>query len=152
MSKPRYAIGLDPGRSTGVAIYDREADAIIHGETLDFWRVFDLLANYPPDVAEVIAEDCSLNKPTFRHKAGAGVQDRMARNVGAVQRESVLLIEGLRRLGYNVLAVRPQSSKWDDAMCRRVTGWNRRTSQHVRDAIKLCFKANAIGAGVRAAA
>lgn len=139
MSK-QYTIGIDPGAHCGIAVYSRALRQIIRAETLDFWSAFDLcIAEYPPETCDVIVEDCSKNKPRFRHKEGFGVQDRMSRNVGAVQRESVLLIDGLRRRGYNVIAERPQSAKWDAETVKRVTGWSKRTSAHCRDAIKLCF-------------
>lgn len=139
MSELRYTIGIDPGTRTGLAIYDRQLDAIVYGQTLTFWKVFDVLKKYGPDEAEVIVEDCSMNKPRFRHKEGFRIQDRMSRNVGSVQRESVLIIEGIERLGYRVLGIKPTSGKWDDRTCKRVTRWMERTSQHVRDAIKLCY-------------
>lgn len=141
MSKT-YTIGIDPGSSTGFAIWHRTERRIAGALTTDFWGVFEALAEYPPDVADIIVEDASLNNPTFRQKGTGHYQDRLARNVGFVQRESQLLIEGLRRAGYTVIAVRPQSAKWDAATCARFTGFNGRISQHARDAIKLCFGVN----------
>lgn len=138
MSK-QYTIGIDPGSATGFAVYNRTTNKIDRAETLDFWSAFDACLAYLPEMVDIIVEDCSLNKPRFRTKDGAGVQDRMSRNVGMVQRESVLLIQGLRRKGYNVHGERPQSEKWDAATAERITGYRQRTSQHVRDALKLCF-------------
>lgn len=139
----QFTIGIDPGASTGFAVWDRRVKAITDAATLDFWTIIDRIAEYyPPESCDLIIEDASLNKPRFRHKAGTGVQDRMSRNVGQVQRESVLLIEGLRRKGYNVIAVRPQSAKWDAEQCKRYAGYDKRCSQHARDAIKLCAGVN----------
>lgn len=135
----QYTIGIDPGTATGFAVYNRTTNRIDRAETLDFWSAFDACLVYLPETVDIIVEDASMNKPRFRTKEGAGVQDRMSRNVGMVQRESVLLIEGLRRKGYHVHAERPQSAKWDAEAVERITGHKARTSQHARDAIKLCF-------------
>jgi hypothetical protein len=136
----QYTIGIDPGTSTGIAVFDRNSRQIVRAETLDFWAAYDLcLAEYPPAICDLIIEDCSKNKVQVYARLNAYRGSRVAANVGGVKRESQLLIDGLRRRGYNVVAIRPQGSKWDTETVKRITGWNRRVSEHARDAIRLCF-------------
>jgi hypothetical protein len=135
-----YTIGIDPGTNTGVAWFDRLTGRIVRAETLDFGRTLALLdAEYSPDCCDLIVEDASLNRPTFRRSNDPRRQDRMSRNVGFVQRESRLLIAELRRRGYTVMTVRPCSAKWNAEMVKRIARWDKRCSQHSRDAIALCW-------------
>lgn len=137
----RYTIGIDPGRSTGFAVYDRETNKILCAQSLTFWDLFKILPCYPPRVADVIVEDARLNKPTFREHGdiGARKREKISRNVGSVQAESRLIIEGLQLLGYNVLPIRPAGEKWDAETVARITGYTHRTNEHARDAIRLCY-------------
>jgi hypothetical protein len=136
----QYTIGIDPGTHTGVAVYHRPTERIVDACTVDFSRALEFVEqNYKPDECDLIIEDASLNKPTFRKGKSDRAQDRMARNVGMVQRESRLLIAEFRRRGYRVLAVRPTSGKWNADVTKRVTGYAQRCSQHARDAIALCW-------------
>lgn len=138
----RYCIGVDPGRNTGVAVYDRQTDDIILARTVGFWALFrEVLSHYPPDQADVIVEDARLNKPTFAKENDAGdrKREKISRNVGSVQAESRLIIEGLRLMGYNVKAIRPLGEKWDARTVERITGYSGRISEHARDAIRFCY-------------
>lgn len=142
MSGKKYTIGIDPGKQTGMAVYGRLSDQIEYAKTLDFFSVQDVcLAHYPPQEADVIIEDCQAWKAIYaRHGGMDGARMRkLAQNVGQVKRETGLLIETFRRLGYNVVTEPPISKKWDAKTVERVTGYKGRTSQHVRDAIKLAF-------------
>lgn len=55
----------------------------------------------------------------------------------SVQRESVLLAEGLRRQGFRVYLERPTTAKWDESMFRSVTKYTGKVSQHAIDSAKL---------------
>ena len=144
MSEARYTIGIDPGTHTGFAVYDRAFDALVECCALSFWEAFDLLArDYPPSKAEIIVEDCNLNKSVYAardHKSTT----RMREHIGYVKRETALLIEGLERKGYRVVRVRPQSAKWDADYFQRITKWRGRTNEHARDAAKLCHGVRSI--------
>jgi hypothetical protein len=138
----RYCIGCDPGVRCGVAVFDRLTDQIILARTVSFWQFFrEVLPGYPPDQADVIVEDARLNKPTFAkaNDQGGNKREKISRNVGSVQAESRLIIEGLRLLGYNVLPIKPSGEKWDASTVERVTGYARKTSSHARDAIRFCY-------------
>lgn len=146
-----YLIGLDPGKSTGFCLYDKTAKIIIKLCTLEFWEIFDIEAEIWKHVAKgkisFVIENSSLNKPTFA-KAGDGkelTRQKISRNVGMNQRESVLLIEGIRRLGYEVKEVTPSkksayTGKITVPMFKAMTGWKGSSSQHARDAAMLVIQ------------
>lgn len=138
----RYTMGIDPGVATGVCLYDRQERKIVLAETLDFHGTIDLCRkDYPPDTVDIIIEDCRAHRSLYaRYDAKGGMKlRRIAQNVGQVKRETGLLIESLRRLGYTVVTEVPISHKWDSETLRRITGWTKRTSQHARDAVKLAY-------------
>lgn len=146
-SRKRFTVGIDPGRNTGVAVFDRQTGQIILARTVDFWTLFlEIIEDFPPEVTDVVVEDARKNKPTFAKLGDDGERKRekISRNVGGVQAESRLVIEGLKALGYTVLPIRPGGEKWTDEYCKRITGYQGRTSSHVRDAIRFCYGINFI--------
>ena len=66
-------------------------------------------------------------------------QLKIAQNAGAVQREAELLVEGLRRLGYDVVEHEPSTSKkWDHQSLEGLIGeWNGPSNEHTRDALMM---------------
>jgi hypothetical protein len=149
----RYCIGIDPGVHCGVAVFDRWIDQIILARTVGFWTLFrEVLPAYPPDQADVIVEDARLNKPTFAKDSDQGgrKREKISRNVGSVQAEGRLIIEGLRLLGYTVAPIKPSGGKWDASTVARITGYTGRASEHARDAIRFCYGVKAIRAEINA--
>lgn len=151
--RKRYAIGIDPGTETGIAVYDRQTGQIVLAQTVDFWTLFlEVLKDYPPDQTDVIVEDARLNKPTFAKEGDWHMnpdrfirkREKISRNVGGVQIESRLIIQGLKARGYAVKPIRPSGEKWDARTCQRITGYTGRTSSHARDAIRFCYNVNFI--------
>ena len=156
-AKKRFVIGVDPGVKTGFAVWDRESGKFVTIETRDFWGVMLPLIcdteNLLPHAiirnttAEFIVEVAHY-APTFiqrREKATSiGTADRMSRNVGGVTREAQLIVSGLRACGYTVIETKPlgKAKKAADDVrdFERLTGWTKQTSQHARDAARLCFQ------------
>lgn len=156
-SRFRFVIGIDPGVKTGIAIWDRESSRLVMVETMDFWGVMlplvcDIDNLLPGNVirntnTEFVVEIAHY-APTFRERRGkatsVGTADRMSRNVGGVTREAQLLVAGLRACGYTVTERRPigkaKRAADDVEQFERQTGWTERTSQHARDAARLCFQ------------
>lgn len=130
-------VGIDPGANTGVALYDRASKTILEAKTLDFWRAFDFVCAFSKDEIAVIVEDPGLNRPTFREHGNA-YRENISQKVGGNKAEARLMIEGLRRMGYLVRTVKPNTAKWTIDQVKRNTGYTGKTSEHSRDAIKLC--------------
>ena len=143
--KQRYVVGIDPGEHTGVAVYDRDYKQFLAVRTMDFWTAFEFVtANYEASETLLVIENGSLNKFTNRQYTedkSSATGERISRNVGMNNRESDLLIEGLRRQGFEVREFKPISGngKWSPDQARRYTGYTGRTNEHVRDAMRLAF-------------
>ena len=142
-SKKRYVVGIDPGVSTGVAWYDRHEKRVYDYGTSDFWKVHLDFAHgleWKSSVVVVI-EAPKKTRLYARQDAEQGHRrrEKIAANAGGNAREAELLADGLESLGYEVRRVTPSRTKWDAEQLKRFTGIEKRTNQHVRDAIALCY-------------
>jgi hypothetical protein len=91
------------------------------------------------DVAGVVIEDArSVGLYAKRGERGRK-RDRVARNVGMIDRDVQLWLDLCDRLGLPVATERPTRKKWDAETFRNVTGWEGRTNEHARDAGRLVF-------------
>ena len=133
-------VGLDPGRHTGHAVYHVAEDRLASVKTLDFWQVVEDATHRDPRHTLYVVERPDLNRPTFFHgQTSPRKREKISRNVGANMREATLLIEHLKSRGFVVVEVRPSQTKWSADLFRQITGFAKRTSEHGRDAGRLCF-------------
>ena len=142
MKKP-FVIGIDPGVQTGIAWYDRRERRVFDYETTDFWSVYSRFEEVRAwrFEAVIVIETPKKTRLYARQDAEAGHRrrEKIAANAGGNSREAELLAEGLEALGYEVRRVTPTRTKWTAEHLAKYTGITRRTSQHVRDAIALCY-------------
>jgi hypothetical protein len=146
-----YAIGIDPGVNTGFAVYDRKQRVLARCETGTFWSIYDAVVDtYRPGDAVIIIEcakriplyggrytEVEARDPTARQKLG---RDKIASNIGANIREATLLAERFKSLGYDVRLTPPlKAAKWKSEEFQRITKFTGRTSNHARDAARLCY-------------
>lgn len=136
-----YIIGIDPGTSTGFAVYDTIEEKLIALETTTFWGVLNLLEETWGEETVLIVIEVPESKHVWHNGGTAkGSVQRTALNVGSVIREAELLAEGLERAGYDVKRVNPRG-KVKAGDFNKVTGWEGKTNQHVRDAGLLAYSA-----------
>ena len=138
-------IGIDCGKKTGVAVWDVNAQRFSIIKTLDFWSAFEWIVNeFSVKKTGIFVEDPAQNKPVWRRATMKNHEfQKKCQHVGGVKRESLLLIEGLERRGYNVQALRPTKlsyTKMSSQSFKKITNYNKRTSEHGRDAAMLVFK------------
>ncbi|MFB3132293.1 MAG: hypothetical protein ACE10K_07210 [Rhodothermales bacterium] len=151
-SAPALIVGLDPGEQTGVAAYDPRARRLKYVFSLGFWMVVSMFetelgpeqpadGSAPGPVVLVVIEDARKLPVYGRHdKVRGRRRDRLARNIGRIDRDTQLWVEYLERRGYRVLLARPsREQKWDAATFKRITRYQGRTNQHARDAGMLVF-------------
>ena len=138
----RIFIGIDPGVSTGYALWE---DDKLYVDTGTFWSVVGTLEQFGRDARPegteivVVIEDPNLNRPVFPRGVNPAMMLKVAQNVGANKRDAQLLIEWAESWELEVRRVRPVSKKWDAETFQKITGYNGRTSQHARDAAKLVY-------------
>jgi hypothetical protein len=137
-------IGIDPGKSTGLAIYDTETGQFDNVYSTTFWGAIAaidvLIAHSMPGKYELAAVvELPTTKAVWHKKAKTpGAKDRTAVNVGSVVREAELIVDYLKGSGIKVITQHPRG-KVDAAYFKRVTGWQGVTNSHSRDAAMMCF-------------
>ncbi len=134
-------IGIDPGKTTAIAVYDKENKKITSVSESDFWGCYRWLdqgikdsQGYSLNTVECIVIEVPRTKTNW-HKKGC---DITSANVGGIYREAELLADGIGRLGFKVIRQHPQG-KYTHKQVVKLTGWTERTNEHKRDAIMLCF-------------
>lgn len=137
----QFVLGIDPGVSCGFAVYSRTSQKLIRVETLTFWEAIEEVRLFAADWVKVVIEVADA-APVFWQRKGAAANQhtlsKIARNVGQVTREAQLMVEGLRRYGYQVIEAKPLGKKNAEDF-KRLTKWTERTNQHERDAGILAF-------------
>ena len=132
-------IGIDPGKKTGIALWDGKKIKFMG--SMPFWDAVQLLDRYAEVIPDAIVyiENPMLNKPVFARGNKRVVREMIAQRVGMNKRDAQLLIEYCKRLKLNVKQVKPSTSKWNAKELKTITGITDRTNEHVRDAIKLVY-------------
>lgn len=132
-------VGIDPGRTTGFAVWDRRAKKLAtvtsmatHAAMAEVKRLHDA-----GELHSVVFEDA-------RQRTWFGAMDAkvakyghaVREGAGAAKREATLWADYLKSLGVTVVAQKPLKggTKWSAAYFKRVTGWAERTNEHGRDA------------------
>jgi hypothetical protein len=142
------AIGIDPGKITGIAVWDAERFAFIeimssgiisamenvksHSETFSGGNIF------------VIVED-ARKRGVFdkADKEEAGYAKGARREgVGSIKRDCSIWEEFLRHHGIPYEMRRPIATKRDAERFARETGWTQQTNEHSRDAAMIVFQLN----------
>ena len=140
----RTVIAVDPGVTTGVAaILPHDENVAVRAYAEDFWTVYHrTISQDPSDTLLVVEAPYKTGVTHQRLIAGQkrlSAQLKIAQNAGSVQREAELLVEGLRKLGYDVLEHEPSTSKkWDHEGLEGLIGeWNGPSNEHTRDALMM---------------
>jgi len=135
----RFVIGIDPGKNTGFAVYDRHTRQLQILETLDFWKVYGRMRSFRLEDVPLIVVEVPETKHIW-HTPPDNVKalQRQAVTVGGVIREAVLLADGIEGLGFTVKRKHPLG-KCTHAKFAALTGWNKRTDEHQRDAGRLAW-------------
>lgn len=144
MKPPKIIIGIDPGTKTGFAYKDLRSQEYHAIETLgvldalDFAR--DLIAEYGKENVYLVFEDARQRK-----WFGDAGKEKL-QGVGSVKRDCSIWQEFCEKTGINWLAQKPKAgtTKYSPAYFKRITGWQKRTSEHARDAAILIHGYSAV--------
>lgn len=142
-----FVAGIDPGASTGVAIWSRKTDKILDWFTSDFVRVQHLLRSIFPNKEDLKIYIELPHKMMFENQAKAKAvrnipksRDQIVAAVGGNRRESQLLLLMLKDQGWDVEHVPPvNEKKWDQQRFELACKTNRQASEHERDAARLAM-------------
>ena len=129
-------VGVDPGVSTGIAIWSRTDKKLTTVQTTTIGAAMTMvkLMWEVGSLHSVVFEDARL-RTWFGSKGREALQ-----GAGSIKRECAIWEEFLTSLeGLPFKPVSPQSkgAKLNAAQFAKVTGWTGRTSEHARDAAML---------------
>lgn len=145
-SQAYYLIGIDPGASTGVCLYNRKNKTFsLH--TISPWEIIDLIDDFlvqsgdPPDRFHVVIEDPRQNATTFRRNVSMAELLKIAQNVGSNKRDTDWLEYLIQSIGLKVTLVKPVkgNSKWNRKTVKNLTGYKGQSNEHTRDALRMVW-------------
>lgn len=131
-------LGIDPGASTGVAVF--EHGALSRLITIDPAHIGRLLDGHQPE--RVIFEDSRLQSHVWAGAAKTkAAAIKIGRNVGEVDAWCKLIVAECGERGIPAHGISPKSkgSKLDAAQFAAATGWAGRSNEHERDAAMVAW-------------
>ena len=135
ITEKRLLIGIDCGVKTGYAVYDQIDKKLVAVETRTIISAMQQIRFLIDTVAEVRIEDARLRK--WFGNAG---KERL-QGVGSVKRDSAIWEEFCEYycIPYKLIHPKDNMTKTTAEYFRKLTGWEKRTSVHARDAAALCI-------------
>lgn len=136
-------IGIDPGKHTGLAVWESECKAFDAVATLPIHEALDrvrrLFKTYGADLC-VVFEDARQRKYLPRERNASEYRGRL-QGAGSVKRDCSIWEDFCKDLGirYEAIPPRPGLTKWSEETFRNITGWTGKTSNHARDAALLIY-------------
>lgn len=132
----RLAVGIDPGVTTGFALWDIDARKL---EEVSSMGIVDALVrvqlmHQAGSLHVVVYEDARLRTGYFGPRAKFNAQ-----GAGSIKRDCSIWAEWLAMLGcaYKAISPKAKGAKWPAEQFAKMTGWTGRTSEHGRDAALL---------------
>ena len=135
-------VGIDPGQNTGLAVWDTVSRAFLDircSGIVDAMRYLSELQS-ERQIGLLVFEDARKRKWLPREKSLKEFKGR-AMGAGSVRRDSAIWEEWCRTYAIPFVAVppRPGLTKLSDIQFQGITGYDRRTNEHGRDAAMLVF-------------
>lgn len=137
-------LGLDPGASTGCAIY--RAGVLVHLETIAPEGIADYIFQVGP--TRVIFEDSRLQTKVWTPAKGAAAL-KVARNIGEIDAWCRLITAVCERYSIPAHGISPKDkgAKTDAVRFAAITGWTGKSNEHTRDGAMVAWPYR--GAGYR---
>ena len=126
-----FLLGLDPGASTGVAIFGE--GKLLQLQTISPHEIAELIATIKP--SRVIFEDSRLTSHVFTKTMSRPAALKIARNIGEIDAWCRLIVLVCDQLGITAHGISPKAkgAKLDAKEFGRLTGWLAKSNQHERD-------------------
>ena len=142
--KDKIYIGIDPGETTGIAVWNSSKKKFIEFKGLKFWDAIKYVTEHLDDYdVKLIIENPNMNKAmhlsTIKGSKSEAMTLNIAQKVGMNKRDAKLWIDYCKFMQVSFHTVKPIRRKLDSDMFNRLTGWKERSNQHSRDAGMLVF-------------
>lgn len=136
------AIGIDPGKHTGIAVWDTEVQDFIRVDTMSLHKALLFVYEFQTlrDDLRVYFEDARKRKWLPKDATSSEYRGHLM-GAGSVKRDSVIWQDALTDWGipFEMVPPRAGATKWDADTFARITGYKGRTSNHARDAALLVY-------------
>ena len=136
-------IGIDPGLNTGLAVWDTSSRQFLEIRCSGIVDAMDYLDRLRAEkgIGLVVFEDARQRTWIPRERDLAQMKGR-AMGAGSVKRDCSIWEEWCKARQVQYIASRPKNgmTKLTDAYFRGITGYDRRTNEHGRDAAMLVFQ------------
>ena len=136
-------VGIDPGCNTGLAVWDTSHRQFLDIRCSGIVEAMRYLQEFQADrqIGLVVFEDARKRKWIPREKNLSEFRGR-AMGAGSVKRDSSIWEEWCNTFAIPFIAVPPRQgmTKYSDEYFRGLTGYDRRTNEHGRDAAMLVFE------------
>lgn len=137
--KKKLLIGIDPGAKTGIAARWSDEHDFNYLATHQIHEAFEYVR---AAVQEHGAENVFVVIEDARKRSWfGGTGEERFQGAGAIKRESRIWEDFIKTQGVRYIMEHAQK-KISKEYFKRITGWNRRSSQHARDAAMLIFGYN----------
>lgn len=132
-------IGIDPGKKTGVAVWDHDARYLAEVTTVSITQAMEKVRM----MADILGrENIRLYIEDARQRTWFGNSGpEKWKGAGSICRDSTIWQDWCEEQGfvYQMIAPRYNTTKLTAAQFRTLTGWQSRTTEHGRDAACLVF-------------
>ena len=128
-------IGIDPGTDTGIAVWNTSTKQFISIKTIMIHQALECVLKHHHDCIvseiEVVCEDA-------RKLGGSGAK---AQGAGSIKRDCVIWQDFLTDSGiaFEMVDPKTQTTKMESERFNRMTGWDKATNEHGRDAAMMVF-------------
>ena len=139
------AVGIDPGKNTGLAVWNTEVQDFLYVATLPLHRALEIVRSYGYGIetcgrVRVYFEDARQRRWLPKDATSSEYRGHLM-GAGSVKRDSVIWQDALTDWGipFEMVPPRAGATKWDADTFARITGYKGRTSNHARDAALLVY-------------
>lgn len=136
-------VGIDPGLHTGLAVWDTSSRQFLDIRCSGIVDAMDYLQHLREErgIGLVVFEDARQRTWIPRERDIAQMKGR-AMGAGSVKRDCSIWEEWCTSRGVQFIATKPRNgmTKLSDEAFRGITGYDRRTNNHGRDAAMLVFQ------------
>lgn len=151
-------IGIDAGVKTGFAVWSSIRKEFINISTKTWWEAISSIKTWShavePGVQLIVhVEDVSQNKSIFQliptynntpgnHTTKLSAAGKTAERIGRVKEKSDLVISYCEIYGITVIRHKPTKksmTKLNAQTFKNITGYDKRTSEHARDAAMMIY-------------
>jgi len=141
--KPRFYIGIDCGTKTGVAVWDSEKQKFLRIETKSIHNALFFVFNFNQTQWRRGILVLIENPNTFiPFKGREQANKSKLQGAGSIKRDYAIWCDALKDWGiaYEGTSLHASQKKMKPEMFAKVTDWEKRTSEHARDAAMIVFK------------